>query len=492
MILLKDILYKVSLQATSGDMNIPISKVQFDSRKVDKGDLFVAIKGTQVDGHEFIQAAIDNGASAIICEEEITPLGNVTVVQTESSSRALGIIASNYYGNPSSKLKLVGVTGTNGKTTIVFLLYSLFRKLGYNAGLLSTILNKINDDVVPATHTTGDALQINQLLKKMVDAGCTYCFMEASSHAIDQNRIAGLNYDVAVFTNITHDHLDYHQTFDAYIKAKKKLFDELYPGSYALVNTDDKRGRIMIQNTRAEKKTFGVKSMCDYKAKILSNSLQGLELEIDNFKIWFNLIGDFNAYNLVAAYGVAVLLDEDPEQVLVALSAIKPVPGRFERIPLKSKVIAIIDYAHTPDALSNVLKTISSIRTRNEQVITIVGCGGNRDKEKRPIMADIACKLSDRVIFTADNPRDEDPEKIIEEMKRGVRPTDFKKVLTIVDRKEAIKTSLALAKNMDIILIAGKGHEDYQEIKGVKKDFSDKKTLLELESLMFNDSPNQD
>ncbi len=484
---LKDILYKVSLMATSGDMNISIGQVHFDSRKVEKGDLFVAVKGTQVDGHDFIQAAVEKGVSAIVCEEDIKPIENVTIVRTESSSKALGIIASNYYENPTSKLKLVGVTGTNGKTTIVFLLYNLFRKLGYNVGLMSTVLNKINDEEIPATHTTADALQINQLLRKMVDSGCTHCFMEASSHAIDQNRIAGLEYDVAVFTNITHDHLDYHQTFDAYIKAKKKLFDDLNPGSFALVNTDDKRGRVMLQNTRAEKKTYSVKSMSDFKAKILSNSLQGLELDIDNFKIWFNLIGDFNAYNLVASYGVGVILGEDPEQVLVELSSIPPVPGRFERIPLKSRIIAIIDYAHTPDALNNVLKTITSVRTKNEQVITVVGCGGNRDKEKRPVMAEIACRLSDRVIFTSDNPRDEDPEVIIEEMKRGVRASDFKKMLTIVDRKEAIKTSLLLASDQDIILIAGKGHEEYQEIKGVKRDFSDKKILLELEALMSDD-----
>lgn len=491
MILLKDILYKVSLLATSGEMNIPIEKVQFDSRKVAKGDLFVAVKGTQVDGHNFIRTAVEKGALAIICEQEIAPIENITIVKTENSAQALGIIASNYYKNPSSKLKLIGVTGTNGKTTTVTLLFNLFRELGYNVGLLSTILNKINEEELSSTHTTGDALQINQLLKKMVDAGCTHCFMEVSSHAIDQNRIAGLHYDVAVFTNITHDHLDYHQTFDAYIKAKKKLFDDLDTGSFALVNTDDKRGRIMLQNTKAEKKTFGVRAMSDFKARIISNSLQGLELEIDNFKIWFNLIGEFNAYNLITAYGIGMLLGEDPEQVLVSLSSLRPVSGRFERIPLKSKVIAIIDYAHTPDALNNVLKTIDSVRTHNEQVITVVGCGGNRDKEKRPIMADIACQLSNRVIFTSDNPRDEEADAIIEEMKHGVRASDFKKTLTIIDRKEAIKTALALSHEQDIILIAGKGHEEYQEIKGVKKDFSDKRTLLELEALMSNDKTDQ-
>lgn len=472
-------------------MNISVSKVCFDSREVEHGDLFVAVKGTQADGHQFIGSAIEKGAAAIVCEDDIVPNAKATIVRTENSARALGIIASNYYGNPSATLKLVGITGTNGKTTIVFLLHNLFRKLGYNVGLLSTIYNKINGREIASTHTTGDALQINKLLREMVDAGCTHCFMEASSHAIDQERIAGLAFDVAVFTNITHDHLDYHKTFDAYIKAKKKLFDELSPDAFALINVDDKRGKVMIQNTKADKKTFGVKSICNYKARVLSNSLHGLELDIDNFNIWFNLIGHFNAYNLLAAYGVSVLLGEDAEQVLIELSSVPAVPGRFERIPLKSSVTAIIDYAHTPDALNNVLSTISSIRTKNEQVITVVGCGGNRDKKKRPVMAEIACKLSDRVIFTSDNPRDEDPEKIIDEMKTGVRASDYRKMLSIVDRKEAIKTSLALAVDRDIILIAGKGHENYQEIKGERKDFSDKKTLLELQSLMYDDNSDQ-
>jgi UDP-N-acetylmuramoyl-L-alanyl-D-glutamate--2,6-diaminopimelate ligase len=491
MMLLKDILYKVSLQASSGDMNMPVAGVQFDSRMVEKGDLFVAVKGTHVDGHAFIQNAIEKGAVAIVSQEPIEPAEGTTMVQCHDSSRALATIASNFYGNPSSKLKLVGVTGTNGKTTTVTLLYNLFRKLGYNTGLLSTILNKINDEIVSATHTTGDALQINKLLSKMVAAGCTHCFMEASSHAIDQNRIAGLSYDVAVFTNITHDHLDYHQTFDAYIKAKKKFFDELPSGAFALVNNDDKRARVMLQNTSAHKRTYGVKSMGDFKARILSNSLQGLELDIDNRRIWFNLIGDFNAYNILAAYAVALLLDENAEEVLVELSSMNAVPGRFERIPLKSKITAIVDYAHTPDALSNVLQTIDNARTRNEQVITVVGCGGNRDKEKRPLMAEIACKLSDRVIFTSDNPRDEAPEAIIEEMQKGVSPSHFRKTISVVDRREAIKTALAMSNENDIILIAGKGHETYQEIKGVKKDFSDKQTLIELESLMYNDKTGQ-
>lgn len=491
MILLKDILYKVSLHATSGDMSIAIANVQFDSRAVKEGDLFVAMQGTQVDGHKFIENAIERGAKAIVCQEDFEPVNGVTFIQVLDSSKALAIISSNFYGNPSAKLKLVGVTGTNGKTTSVTLLFALFRKLGCNVGLLSTIQNKINDKEIPSTHTTGDALQINRLLKQMVDAGCTHCFMEASSHAIHQNRIAGLEFDVAVFTNITHDHLDYHKTFDAYIAAKKKFFDDLNADAFALVNIDDKRGKIMLQNTKATKQTFGLKSMADYKARILSNSMEGLELDIENKKIWFNLIGDFNAYNLLVAYGVGVILEENPEEVLIALSSMPSVPGRFERVPLKTKVIAIVDYAHTPDALKNVLNTIKNVRTNNEQVTTVVGCGGNRDKEKRPIMAEIACRQSDRVIFTADNPRDEEPEAIIEEMKKGVPASDFRKTLTVVDRKEAIKTALVMSNDDDIILVAGKGHEDYQEIKGVKKDFSDKEVLIELDSLMFNDKKGQ-
>ena len=488
MILLKEILYKVSLQATSGDMNIPVNKVAFDSRKVAPGDLFVAVKGTQVDGHDYIETAIHQGAKAIVCEKKIIEAPGVTWVITQNSAEALGKIASNFYSNPSHKIKLVAVTGTNGKTTIATLLFNLFRKLGYNAGLLSTVQNKINDQIIPATHTTGDALQINQLLQKMVAAGCTHCFMEASSHAIDQQRVAGLDIDVAVFTNITHDHLDYHKTFDAYIQAKKLLFDHLSPEAFALINADDKRGTIMTQNTRAKKKTYGIKSVCDFKAKILSDSFQGLELEIDQFKTWFGLIGNFNAYNLLAVYATTVCLNEDPEESLIALSAVHAAPGRFERIPLRRNIIAIIDYAHTPDALKNVLSTIQSIRTRNEQVITLIGCGGNRDKGKRPLMANIACLYSDKVIFTADNPRDEDPATIIEDMQTGVRPLDFKKVITVVNRREAIKTALIIAQPNDIILVAGKGHEEYQEIKGEKLPFSDKKVLLDLEARMSDEN----
>jgi UDP-N-acetylmuramoyl-L-alanyl-D-glutamate--2,6-diaminopimelate ligase len=486
MITLQDILYKVSLKTTSGDMGIQISGVQFDSRKVTKGDLFVAVKGLHADGHAYISEAIDNGACAIVCESEVKPIEDITIARTDNSARALGIIAANFYDNPSSKLQLVGVTGTNGKTTVATLLYSMFRKLGYHAGLLSTIHNKINDSIIASTHTTADAIQINQLLKKMVDAGCTHCFMEVSSHAIEQERIAGLQFNVAVFTNITHDHLDYHKTFDAYIRAKKKFFDELSSTAFALVNKDDKRWSVMLQNSSAQKKTYGVKSIADFKAKIISDTLQGLELEIDGRQAWFNMIGSFNASNILAAYGVGVLLNENPEDILLVLSAHVAVPGRFEKVTMRSKINAIVDYAHTPDALKNVLGTITTIRTRNEQLITVIGCGGDRDKQKRPTMAEIASRLSNRVIFTSDNPRNEEPEAIIADMTAGVPPQFFRKTLTIVDRKEAIKTALALAKDNDIVLVAGKGHEDYQEIKGERRYFSDKEVLIELESLMYD------
>jgi len=489
MILLKDILYKVSIRATSGDMEAAISGVQFDSRKVEPGNLFVAVKGTQVDGHDFITTAIEKGAIAILAETDPQQIDSLTWISTDSSSAALGIVACNFYGNPSAQLALVGVTGTNGKTTIATLLHQLFRTLGYNSGLLSTICNKINETELSASHTTGDALQINKLLRQMVDSGCTHCFMEASSHAIDQNRIAGLKFAGAIFTNITHDHLDYHLTFAGYIRAKKKFFDQLPSSAFALVNLDDSNGPVMLQNTRAKKYKYSVRAVADFRAKIISDSMQGLELEINNQKVWFSLIGKFNAYNVIAVYGAATLLGEDPESVLLALSSMKPVNGRFERVLLKSKKIAIVDYAHTPDALKNVLNTIKNARTSSEQVITVLGCGGNRDREKRPIMADIACKFSDRVIFTSDNPRNEEPEAIIEEMKAGVSPVDFRKTITIVDRYEALKTALAMAMDGDIILVAGKGHEEYQEIKGVKRDFSDRKILVELDQLMYNNKP---
>jgi UDP-N-acetylmuramoyl-L-alanyl-D-glutamate--2,6-diaminopimelate ligase len=395
------------------------------------------------------------------------------------SAKALGIIAANFYGNPSEKIKVVAVTGTNGKTTTVTLLHQLFVRMGYSTGLLSTVENKINEIILPATHTTPDAVSVQALLRKMVDAGCTHCFMEASSHAIVQERIAGLKLAGAVFTNITHDHLDYHGTFEEYIKAKKKLFDELSKDAFALVNGDDKRGSVMVQNCRGTLQTFGLKTSADFKGKILSNTIEGLEVEVNGKQIWFRMIGAFNASNLLGVFGTAVLLGEDEDEVLRELSAIKGAKGRFDRISIGG-ITAIVDYAHTPDALDNVLKTINAIRTGNEQLITVVGCGGNRDKTKRPTMAKIAVSESNKAIFTSDNPRFEEPGEILKDMQAGVGPTDFRKTLTIEDRREAIKTALLLSQKGDIVLIAGKGHEDYQEIKGVKHHFDDAEVVTEL------------
>lgn len=484
---LRDILYKVSLVSASGDMTMDIKSVCFDSRKVEKGSLFVAVKGTQVDGHEYIASAIKSGAIAVICQnlpEEIHP--NVTYVAVKDSAAALGIVASNFYGNPSGKLKLVGVTGTNGKTTIATLLFSLFRKLGYSVGLISTVENKIDNEIIPASHTTPDALQLNELLATMVAKGCEYAFMEVSSHALDQSRVAGVTFAGGVFSNISHDHLDYHKTFDAYISAKKRLFDSLPSDAFALVNVDDKRGAIMLQNTKASKNTYALKSVAVFKAKMISNTIQGIELEIDGRNVWFKLIGDFNAYNLMAVYGAAVLLGEENETVLTALSSLDGAEGRFEVVESESNITAIVDYAHTPDALQNVLETIAEFRTGNEQVITVVGCGGNRDTAKRPLMAAIACKFSNKVVFTSDNPRDEDPEAIIKDMKEGISPADYKKTVVLVDREEAIKTACLLAGPNDIILVAGKGHEKYQEIKGVKHPFDDKEVLGRMLNLFAN------
>lgn len=481
---LKDILYKVSLTSTIGNMEVEVSEIVFDSRKVIAASVFVAIKGTQVDGHEFIDPALEKGARVIVCEQlpEIKR-AEITYVQVIDSAKALGIMASNYYENPSEKLKLVAVTGTNGKTTTVTLLYQLFMEMGYVVGLLSTVENKINDRIIPSTHTTPDAVSTQSLLLEMVAAGCTHCFMEASSHAIVQERIAGLNLAGAVFTNISHDHLDYHGTFDDYIKAKKKLFDELPKSAFALVNADDKRGMVMLQNCKASHLTFGLKYPADYKAKILSNTLEGLELDINNRQIWFRMIGQFNAYNILGVFGTATLLGEDEEEVLRQLSKAPGAQGRFDKVTLYG-ITAIVDYAHTPDALENVLKTIQGVRTGGEKVITVVGCGGNRDKTKRPLMAKIATQYSDKVILTSDNPRNEEPMVILREMEAGVNPVDFKKTITIEDRKEAIKTAGIVAEKGDIILIAGKGHETYQEIKGVKYPFDDREVVRGMLNLL--------
>jgi UDP-N-acetylmuramoyl-L-alanyl-D-glutamate--2,6-diaminopimelate ligase len=485
MVLLKDILYKVSLISVAGDTNKTISSVCFDSRAVQQGSLFIATKGTQVDGHAYIEKSIDAGAIAIVCE--VIPekkREGITYVEVNNAHLALGIIAANFYGNPSSKLKLVGVTGTNGKTTAVTLLHQLFQKLGYNTGMLSTVENKINDKIIPSTHTTPDAITLNQLLNQMLEAGCTHCFMEVSSHALIQHRTAGLKFVGGLFTNITHDHLDYHKTFEEYIKAKKLFFDGLSSSSFALVNIDDKRGMVMMQNTKAKKNTFALRTQADFKAKIKSNTFQGLELEIDNKDVWFKLIGSFNAYNLLGVYGIAVLLEEDKDEVLTQLSNLHSARGRFDQVLSDTNITAIVDYAHTPDALKNVLDTINDLRQGVEKIITVVGCGGNRDATKRPIMADIACKLSDKVIITSDNPRNEEPESIIAEMQKGVSLTNQKKTLTILDRKEAIKIACTLANPNDIILVAGKGHETYQEIKGVKYPFDDKLIVKEMFQLL--------
>lgn len=484
---IRDILYNVRITSTVGDMNIDIKGIAFDSRKAEPGFLFVAIKGTHADGHTFIDKAITLGAIAIVCEQLPESTNHlVTYVTVKDTTLALGVICGNFYGNPSKKLKLVGVTGTNGKTTIATLLFQLFTAMGKRCGLLSTVENRIVENVLPATHTTPDPIQINLLLTQMLAAGCTHAFMEVSSHACAQGRIEGLQFTGALFTNITHDHLDYHRTFESYIRAKKIFFDGLSSEAFALINVDDKRGMVMLQNTKAKKYTYGIKKMADYRTKVVTNSLDGLELAMDNRTVWFRLIGDFNAYNLLCVYSAALLLGEDEEDVLLRLSSLPGAVGRFERVLPGSKFTAIVDYAHTPDALKNVLETITNFRTGAEQVITVVGCGGNRDRSKRPLMAAIACKYSNKVIFTSDNPRDEDPKEIIKEMQQGVGPTDARKTLVMVDREEAIKTACMLAQDKDIILIAGKGHETYQEVKGVKRPFDDREVATRMLKMFAN------
>jgi UDP-N-acetylmuramoyl-L-alanyl-D-glutamate--2,6-diaminopimelate ligase len=482
---LRDILYKVALTEVIGTTDEAVTSVQFDSRKVSDGCLFVAVKGTLTDGHKYINQCIEKGATAIICEiiPDETKKG-VTYLAVKDSAEALGIVASNFYDQPSAKLKLVGITGTNGKTTIATLLFNMFRKLGYKVGLISTVQNQINEKILPSTHTTPDALELNKILADMVAQGCTHCFMEVSSHAVVQRRIAGVSFTGAVFTNITHDHLDFHKTFEEYIKAKKKFFDDLPMSAFALVNKDDANGMVMLQNTKAKKRTFALKSAADYKCKVMENTLTGLVLTIDGRELWTKLIGAFNAYNLLGIYATAVLLGENKEDVLKTLSALDAVEGRFQYTKSPNGTIGIVDYAHTPDALENVLSTINEVRTPKEKVITVVGCGGDRDKTKRPVMAAIACEKSDKVILTSDNPRSEDPTEIIHEMEKGINPVHKKKTISIVDRREAIKTACHMAEKGDIILLAGKGHEKYQEIKGVKHPFDDMEILSEnLKSL---------
>jgi UDP-N-acetylmuramoyl-L-alanyl-D-glutamate--2,6-diaminopimelate ligase len=478
---LKDILYKVTINAVVGSTSVKVSAIDFDSRKISKNDVFVAIKGSVADGHKFIDVAINNGAVAIICEELPTNLQDgITYIQVESASQALAFMASNYYENPSENLKLVGVTGTNGKTTVATLLYQLFKKAGYKVGLLSTVKIMVDDKEYKATHTTPDSLAINKFLSLMNDEGVEFCFMEVSSHGIHQNRTEGLKFEGGIFTNLSHDHLDYHDTFAEYRDVKKSFFDNLPKDAFALVNIDDKNGLVMLQNTKARKITYALKTYADYKAQILENQLGGLLLKVNESEVWTRLIGNFNAYNILAIYATAELLGLEKVENLRLISELESVSGRFQYLISDEKITAIVDYAHTPDALQNVLETINSIRTKNEELITVVGCGGDRDKTKRPKMGHIASALSTKVIFTSDNPRSEVPETIIEEIEKGVEPQNFKKIISIVDRRQAIKTACQLAQPNDIILIAGKGHETYQEIKGERFDFDDYKIVQEL------------
>jgi UDP-N-acetylmuramoyl-L-alanyl-D-glutamate--2,6-diaminopimelate ligase len=478
---LNDILNGIELLETVGDLTVPVANIQFDSRKVKSGDLFVAVKGSHVDGHQFIAKAIELGAVAVVCEEfPANPAAGVTFVRIANSQKAFGQMAAAFFGNPSANLKVVGVTGTNGKTTIATLLYNTFTKLGYKSGLISTIKYYVGAEEFPATHTTPDALQIQELMARMVEAGCDYCFMEVSSHAIDQDRISGIQFDGGIFTNLTHDHLDYHKTFAEYLKAKKTFFDELPATAFALTNADDKNGMVMLQNTKAAKQTYSQRSLANFHCKVLEKHFDGMLLSIDGQEVWTHFTGVFNASNLLAVMGASVLLGVSNDDILRILSELRPVSGRFEIIRSVDGKYAVVDYAHTPDAIQNVLSGITEIRTGNEQVITVVGAGGDRDKTKRPEMAREAVKQSDKVILTSDNPRSEEPEQILADMEAGVEVHQKSKVLSIVNRKEAIKTACMLARPGDIILVAGKGHEDYQEIKGVKYHFDDREVINEI------------
>ncbi|RXR23934.1 UDP-N-acetylmuramoyl-L-alanyl-D-glutamate--2,6-diaminopimelate ligase [Flavobacterium stagni] len=482
---LRDLLYKVALESVHGSTDKAVAKIEFDSRKIEANDAFVAIRGSVSNGHDFIEKAIQLGATTVVCDALPADIKEgVTYVQVADTNAALAFMANNFYGNPSSKLKLVGVTGTNGKTTIASLLYQMFKKAGYKVGLLSTVKIMVDDIEYKATHTTPDSLTINYYLNEMTEIGCEFCFMEVSSHGVHQKRTEGLVFEGGVFTNLSHDHLDYHATFAEYRDVKKSFFDHLPKTAFALTNNDDKNGPVMLQNTSARKLTYALKSMADYKAQILENQLSGLLLKVNDNEVWVKLIGSFNAYNLLAIYGVAIELGLEKMEALRLLSELESVSGRFQFIVSKEKITAIVDYAHTPDALENVLKTIADIRTKNEQLITVVGCGGDRDKTKRPVMAQIASELSDKVIFTSDNPRTEDPAQILVEMEAGVEPQNFKKTVSILDRKQAIKTACQMAQANDIILIAGKGHETYQEINGVRHDFDDMQIVKELLELL--------
>lgn len=479
--ILKELLKNITPLTVTGQSDIEITGVNIDSRRIKEGHLFVAQRGTQVDGHKFIPKAIELGAKAILCEDmPEDKVDGVTYIQVESTEDAVGKVATIFYGDPSRKLKLVGVTGTNGKTTIATLLYNMFRKLGYKCGLMSTVCNYIEDEAIPADHTTPDPIELNLLLSKMVDAGCQYAFMECSSHAIAQKRIGGLNFAGGIFTNLTRDHLDYHKTFENYRNAKKAFFDMLPKGAFAITNADDKNGMYMVQNTKATVKTYSIRTMADFKAKLLECHFGGMYLDVNGLEVGVQFIGKFNVSNLLAIYGAAVMLGEKPENILLVMSTLKSVSGRLEPIQSPEGYTAIVDYAHTPDALENVLKAIHEVLNGKGRVITVCGAGGNRDKGKRPIMAQEAVKQSDTVIITSDNPRFEEPQDIINDMLAGLDKEQMKKVLSIVDRKEAIRTACMMANKGDVILVAGKGHENYQEIKGVKYHFDDKEVLKEI------------
>ena len=475
---IKEILANCNLLEIVGNKDLEIGKLSFDSRTVEQGTLFFAVRGTQADGHNYIGKAIEKGAVAIVCETLPETLNDaVTYIQVENSAYVLGVSASNFYGNPSRQLKLTGVTGTNGKTTIATLLYRLFTDAGYTCGLLSTIENIVDREVVPSTHTTPDPLELNALLHKMVEKGCEYAFMEVSSHSVDQDRIAGLEFAGGIFTNLTHDHLDYHKTMANYRDAKKKFFDNLPSKAFALTNLDDKNGAIMLQNTRAERLSYALKHDADFKGIILESHFDGMMMKVNGTEVFTQLVGGFNASNLLAIYGAAMALGFDKDELLVEISKLRGANGRFDMVRNRSGIVGIVDYAHTPDALENVLKTVNDVRCHKETLITVVGCGGNRDTTKRPEMAAMAAKLSDKVILTSDNPRNEDPDEIIRQMKAGLSDEDKRRVLSITNRREAIRTAVALAEKGDIILLAGKGHENYQEINGVKNHFDDKEEL---------------
>jgi len=477
---LKEILVNCNLLEIEGDKELDISGITFDSRKADKGTLFFAVNGTQVDGHDYIEKSIGNGAVAVVCEKMPRKRAeHVTYIKVDNSAYVLGVGASNFFGNPSEKLRLVGVTGTNGKTTIATLLYRLFTDAGYNCGLLSTIENIVNREVIPSTHTTPDPIELNALLQQMVEKGCEYAFMEVSSHSVVQDRIAGLHFAGGIFTNLTHDHLDYHKTMANYRNAKKKFFDDLPQSAFALTNLDDKNGAVMLQNCKAKKLSYALKHDADFKGIIMESHFDGMLLKVNGTEMFTQLVGGFNASNILAIYGAALALGFNKDELLVEISKLRGANGRFDMVHSESGIVGIVDYAHTPDALENVLETINEVRCHKETLITVVGCGGNRDTTKRPEMAAVAVKLSDRVILTSDNPRNEDPDEIIRQMKTGIAEEDKGKVLSITNRGEAIRTAVALAKKGDIILLAGKGHENYQEINGVKNHFDDKEVLSE-------------